>query len=172
MQVIELGESFLKEYPNGKYAEFVTRIIDLAQACLNANQRNNAEILRAQVRASLKDSSEDLRVLLGKILNDEAAVDEQSPTGATALMYAATSGDREALRALIHKDASIDAAENTHGWTALIYALWSGNHLIVDDLLQRYPDADIKDKEGRTAFDHARLTADLDILLVMNRWRR
>jgi hypothetical protein len=167
-RVIEGGESFLKQYPEGKYAGFVTRIIDMARVCLNAKQRNTAEVWRAQVKASLKDSSEQLQDLLSKILNDEAGVDEKNHTGATALMYAAASGEREALRALIHKDADIDAAENTHGWTALIYALWSGNHLIVDDLLQYYPDTGIKDTEGWTALDHAEATADFEILLTMN----
>src|SRR4030095_3343359 len=71
-RVIEEGLSFLKQYPDGKFSGFVTRIIDLARVCLNAKQRNTAEVLRTQVKASLKDSSDQLQDLLRKVLNDEA----------------------------------------------------------------------------------------------------
>ena len=167
-QVINLGESYLEAYPEGKYEGYIRRIIEFARLSLSPEQRRRAESVRTQVTASLGDNYEQLGDLLRDVLSGQLEVDTKSADGATALMIAAANGDREALDALIHKDANIDATENTNGWTALIYAIWGSDHFIVRYLLEFYPDISVKDKEGRTAVDHAKATGDFEIMLLIN----
>lgn len=167
-KVIDLGESYLEVYPDGKYEGFIRRIIEFARVSLSPDQRRRAASLRSQVTASLADNSVQLGALLRDVLSGQLEVDTKSPTGATALMFAAANGDREAVKALINRHANIDATENTHGWSALIYAVWRGDPFVVRYFLEFYPDAGVKDKEGRTALDHAKATCDFEIMLLIN----
>jgi ankyrin repeat protein len=82
-------------------------------------------------------------------------------------MFAAAAADAQALDALLKKGAGLDLTEETHGWTALVYAIWSGDLGTLKTVLEYYPDASIKDQNGRTALDHAILSADLEVIVLI-----
>jgi uncharacterized protein len=163
-----VGESYSQTYPGAMYVPFIERVIEFAQASINAKDQKHPESLRSQVMASLAESTEELEALLRKALNKGSEVNSKSHRGATALMFAAANGDREAVKPLIDARADLNATEDTHGWTALIYAIWSRDHFIVKDMIEFYAEPDIKDKEGWTALDHAKATGDFEIMLLIN----
>jgi ankyrin repeat protein len=167
--VVKTGETFLRTYPNGKYSEFVKRIIDFASISLDHSQQERAESVRNEVLTSLADDTEQLGSLLKVALGNEAEVNAKSRSGATALMFAALNGDREAVKSLIAKEADMNLAELVHGWTALVYAIWRGDKFIVEYMLEFDPDVRLKDKQGRTAMDHAKASGDFEMMVLMNR---
>jgi hypothetical protein len=167
-RIIELGESYLQEYAKGKFAEYIRRMIEFARASVDPNQRKRAQGLRSQVMVTLADSEKALGVLLRDVMNNQSDVNTKGRNGSTVLMFAAATGNREALKFLIDKQADIDATESTHGWTALIYAIWGGDPVRVKYLLAAFPDANIKDKEGLTARDHAMATGNFEMMLLIS----
>lgn len=167
--VVKTGETFLRTYPNGKFSEFVKRIIDFANISLNPDQHRIAERIRAEVITSLAGDTEQLEAMLNVALSNEAEVNAKSPSGATALMFTALNGDREAVKSLLAKHADINSAELVHGWTALIFAIWRGDKFIVEYMLDFDPDVGLKDKKGWTVMDHAKASGDFEMMLLINR---
>jgi hypothetical protein len=167
--VVKTGEAFLRTYPNGKYSEFVKKIINFANISLDPDQQKRAGSIRTEVITSLADDTEQLGALLKVALSNEAEVNAKSRSGATALMFAALNGDREAVKSLIAKEADMNSAELVHGWTALVYAIWRGDNFIVEYMLEFDPDVRLKDKQGWTAMDHAKASGDFEMMLLMNR---
>jgi len=165
-QVIQLGETFLRQYPDGKYSDFIRKIMTFARTSLNEDAVSKAKTMRALVKSSLLNAP--LESILVDIAAGRADVNRRTDDGQTALMFAAANADAEAVKALLQKGADVDEIENTHGWTALVYAIWSGDRSLVSTLLESYPNANIKDREGRTASDHALLSCDFEIMLLIN----
>jgi ankyrin repeat protein len=126
---------------------------------------SQAKTTRSLVKSSLLRAS--LESILIDISAGRADVNSRTDDGQTALMFAAANADAEAVKALLQKGADVDAIENTHGWTALVYAIWSGDRSLVGMLLEDYPNVNVKDIEGRTASDHALLSCDFEIMLLI-----
>ena len=164
-QLIQLGETFLLHYPDGKYSDFIRKIMTFARTSLNEDAVSKAKTMRSLVKSSLL--SAHLESILADIAAGRADVNERTDDGQTALMFAAANANAEAARVLLQKGADVDAIENTHGWTALVYAIWSGDRSLVRIILESYPDANVKDREGRTAADHALLSCDFEIMLLI-----
>ena len=166
-RVIELGEGYLHAYPEGKYAAYLSHVMDFARISLDPGRESLAQKLRSQVRKSISNR-EELGSLLTELLNERGDTNLKSNTGQTPLMLAAFDGDSQSVKALLQKHVDLDAAESSHGWTALVYAIWGGDHSLVSNLLEYDPDAGIKDKKGRTAMDHAIATGDFEMMLLVN----
>jgi hypothetical protein len=164
-QVIQLGETFLRQYPDGKYSDFIKQIVTFARTSLNEDAVSKAKTMRSLVKSSLLNAP--LESILVDIAAERADVNKRTDDGQTALMFAGTNANAEAVKALLQKGADVDAIENTHGWTALVYAIWSGDRSLVRTLLESYPDTNIKDREGRTASDHALLSCDFEIMFLI-----
>lgn len=162
--VINASDAFLEKYPYTKYSGSVQEVRELAKFCVEINAdvstKKAAESLRFAVKASLVNNADELKTLLKQILNRETTVNARSSNGATALMFAALTGDGASLRALTKERADVNAKEETHGWSALIYAVWSGDPYFVHYLLEFHADVTIKDKEGKTMWDHAKAAAN------------
>jgi ankyrin repeat protein len=166
-RVIELGEAYLQLYPEGKYAAFLKQIIAFAHTSLDPARLRAAPHFRSQVKNSISNRLE-LESLLDEALNQHGDVNTKSSTGQTGLMWAAFNGDTQSVKVLVQKNVDLDATESSHGWTPLVYAIWGGDHFLVRNLLEYYPDVSIKDKEGRTALDHAIGTGDFEMMLLIN----
>jgi ankyrin repeat protein len=166
-QAIKLGEAYLQQYPTGKYAAYITKIIEFARTSLNEEKISQAKAFRRSIQAPTTRDATQLEFLLEQALNGRADVNATTTDGRTPLMFAAAERRAEAMKALLEKGANPDVIENTQGLTALIYAIWGGDRNLVRSLLQYYPNATIKDKEGRTALDHAMLSADFEMMLLM-----
>jgi len=165
-QIIELGEGYLQSYPEGEFAAFLRQIIDFARTSLDPARLGLAQSLRSQVKRSVS-GREDLESLLSEIMNQQGDVNMKSSTGQTALMLSAVHGDVQSVKVLLTKDVDLDVIESGNGWTALVYAIWGGDYFLVKYLLEYYPDAGIKDKEGRTALDHAIASGDFEMMLLI-----
>lgn len=166
-EAIKLGEAYLQEYPNGKYGGYISKIIDFARISLNKEKIAQANALRSSIHASIAKEATQLEFLLKEALNGTTHVNTTTPDGRTPLMFAASERTAEEMEALLEKGASVNVIENTQGWTALVYAIWAGDRNLLRRLLQYYPDATIKDREGRTALDHAILSADFEMMLLI-----
>jgi hypothetical protein len=165
-QVIQLGETFLRQYPDGKYSEFIRKIMTFARTSLDEGAVSKAKSMRSLVKSSLLNGP--LESILADIAAGRGDVNKRTDDGQTALMFAAANANAEAVKALLQKEADVDAIENIHGWTSLVYAIWSGDRSLVGILLEDYPSVNIKDREGRTASDHALLSCDFEIMLLIN----
>ena len=74
--------------------------------------------------------------------------------GVSLLQLAAEVDNADAVRSLLHRGASVDAADK-HGWTALHSAAFSGNDEYVYLILQEGGDHKVQDEEGWTPLDIA-----------------
>lgn len=168
-QAIKLGDEFLEEYPYGRYSGYVSKIIDFARISLDEEKRAQAREFRNLIHASLSGETARLEVLLNEALSGTADVNTRTEGGRNALMFAAATANAEAIEELVKKGADIDARETSQAWTALTYAIWSNDRNVISRLVGYYrPNASMKDKEGRTALDHAVLTADFEIILLIH----
>lgn len=86
---------------------------------------------------------------------DTKNINAASPSGWTALMYAALGGHLDAAQALLGAGALPDAA-NADGARALMLAAWQGHEGIVRLLLQAGARIDAADRRGATALHYAR----------------
>jgi hypothetical protein len=163
-EAIKLGDAYLEAFPNGQYGGYIREIITFARISLDKEKVAQANRQRAIIRSNLAEDAPQLKALLTDTLNGHVDVNTTNKKGLTALMFAAATGNAEAVEALLQKDANLDITEGSYGWTALVYAIWSGDKSTVRNLLDYYPDVNIKDKEGRTALDHAILTADFEMM--------
>jgi hypothetical protein len=165
-QLIQLGETFLLLYPDGMYSDFIRKIMTFARTSLNEDAVSKPKTIRSLVKSSLLNLP--LESILADIAAGRADVNKGTDDGQTALMFAAANANAEAVRVLLQKGADVDTIENTHRWTALVYAIWSEDRSLVRIILENYADANVKDREGRTAFDHALLSCDFEIMMLLN----
>ena len=166
-QCIKLGEAYVQEYPGGIDTDFVRDTIGLVRISLDKEKIAEARELRRLVQASLRQDAGELESRLKRALCGEGDLNARTSNGQTLLMFAAAAADAESVNALLRKGAGLDLTEETHGWTVLVYAIWSGDLRTIETVLEYYPDANIKDKNGRTALDHAILSADLEVILLI-----
>ena len=168
-QAIKLGEEFLKEYPESRSSDYVRKIINFVRISLDEQKHAEAGELRKQIYASLSQETARLEALLNEALSGRVDVNARTEGGRNALMYAAATANAEAVGELLKKGADIDAVETTHAWSALTFAIWSKDRNVIIPLVGYYrQNKSLKDKEGRTALDHAVLTADFEIILLVN----
>jgi ankyrin len=76
-------------------------------------------------------------------------VDEPSPDGTTALIWAAHNGDEELVRRLLRAGADPDAA-NDYGATALLEAATIGDDAVIERLLDEDADPNLANPENMT----------------------
>ncbi|KXX66201.1 ankyrin repeat domain-containing protein [Marichromatium gracile] len=102
-----------------------------------------------------------------RLLAAGATVDAEDKGGYTAMMLAASNNHAEIVEMLLQQGAMIDHQEQTKGWTALIWATTQGRTAAVETLLKHGADRTLKDFEGNTAADWARLNDKPDILALL-----
>jgi len=90
-------------------------------------------------------------------------VDEKDGLNCTALHWAAGGGHLGAVRALVAAKADVNAV-NKAGDTPLHKSSWKNHTAVVSFLLQSGGSKDIKNGEGKTPFDLARIR-DVKVLL-------
>ena len=166
----DVGKAYLARYPNGALVEefrnWVKKAVEVLDARLPPAAASPKE---TAVAATAKESSrEDL--LLESMLADlqENAIEEVRLTsGRTLLMLAAANGNSQRVNALLRQDVQVNWMDTTRNWTALVYAIRKGDARIVRALMAAGADLSIKDKDGRDAFDHARLKGDAEIIRIL-----
>jgi ankyrin repeat protein len=131
---IQLGEAYLREFPQGKFAGFVKNIIGFATASLDTASESRRREFRRLILSSLEKASGELETLMDDILNGRAGASGSTNDGQTPLMLAAARGDSEKVAALLSLNVPIDQRESSRGWTALVYAIWSGKRPLVQEL--------------------------------------
>ena len=92
-----------------------------------------------------------------RLIDNGAQVDLQDKGGYTALMLAASNNFVELVDYLVTQGAEVDHVEHSNGWTALIWASRLGHRETVQLLLRHNGDPTIRDQQGLSASDHARL---------------
>ncbi|MCC7441517.1 MAG: ankyrin repeat domain-containing protein [Bdellovibrionales bacterium] len=89
------------------------------------------------------------------LLSVGAPVDKASKRGETPLNYASRHGNLAIVQDLLKAKADPNAAEMEWRWTPLMRAASQGHAEIVEALLKAGADPDYKDRDGKTATDHA-----------------
>jgi len=89
---------------------------------------------------------------LAELLKKGADVNAVDPSGSTALVYAASSGNAEAVSLLLNAGAR---ANTSAGGEALVTAAASGNSLSLELILKAGANPNYRDKEGATALSVA-----------------
>lgn len=87
--------------------------------------------------------------------------------GFTPLLHASSNGHLEVVKLLLANGAEIDAKENTVGWTPLMYASKYGHLEVVKLLLAKGADKKIKDLNGKTALDIAKMDNRKRVILLL-----
>jgi ankyrin repeat protein len=88
---------------------------------------------------------------VGRLLEAEPFLLEQTSSGYTALIWAAVRGRVEVVELLVQKGAQLEAKDSTWGTTALISAALNGQRTVVESLLTLGSDPTATDNEGNTA---------------------
>lgn len=166
--VIARGIEYLESNPTGKFARFVEEIVRFARTATDTELLARAQRLRLKFAGSLDSTKIELESLLNQMLVDGASIDVKALDGKTPLMFAASKGDAQAVKALLQRHVDVDSTEGTHGWTALVYAIWSGNPGVVREILYAYPDPSIRDKDGWSDLEHAVASCNFEIMLLLN----
>lgn len=94
--------------------------------------------------------------VVARLLGAGARVDAADLGGYTSLLLAASNDHAEVVELLLAYGASVHAREDTQGYTALLWAAHRGHATTVELLLRHGADPERRDREGRTATDHAR----------------
>jgi ankyrin repeat protein len=106
-----------------------------------------------------------------ELLAAGARVDLHEKGYYTALMLAAGNGHSDVVRLLAEAGANVDEVEITRGWTALIWAAKRGHVETVAELLALGARRDLRDDQGRTASDWARLGQHRQIVAMLDQAR-
>ena len=126
--------------------------LDDARQLIRQWEHGNAQGSTALMAAAGAGNAALLRRLIAL---ETKNVNAASPSGWTALMYAAFGGHLEAAQALLGAGALPDAA-NTDGARALMLAAWQGHENVVRLLLRSGARIDAADHRGATALHYAR----------------
>jgi ankyrin repeat protein len=92
-------------------------------------------------------------------------------SGVTALMWSSQEGHVEVVKLLLDRGALPDLQEPNHGSTALIMASSWGRASCVRLLLEKGADMSLKDKNGMTAKDIAKINGHIDIIQLLDEVR-
>jgi uncharacterized protein len=84
----------------------------------------------------------------------------------TPLMACVVKGNNEMSKFLITKKANINLAD-ANGMSPLIYAVQFQNIEIIELLLKNNVDKSHKDKQGKTAFEHATFSGNEKIINLL-----
>ena len=115
--------------------------------CLQCNGETLLNNSAAVLEVVKTNNLESLEFLLNKCLNPNSI---DSATNTSALMFAASGGNLEIVRALLRCQALVDL-QSSNGSTALMFAAKTGNLTIVDELLNAGANAMIRDDAGKMA---------------------
>ena len=94
---------------------------------------------------------------LKRLVEEGVDLEATDKYGNTALMCAAREGKLDCLALLIAKGANLDATVDDNKRTALHKAAYCGHTPCVEALLKAGADASLKDRDGETALDRAKL---------------
>lgn len=84
-----------------------------------------------------------------------ADVNARENEGRTPLMLASQEGHAGVVGLLINNEADVNAIEVVHNYTALMLAAMNDHALVVKMLLKHDANKNMKDKDEKTALDHA-----------------
>lgn len=101
-------------------------------------------------------SSAQALALVDTLLANGAFVAVADKNGETPVIKAAKAGLRDVYESFIAAEADFDAQDNL-GNTALMYAAANGDAWIVEQILEGNPDRRLKNKDGKTAYDIAKV---------------
>lgn len=109
--------------------------------------------------------------LIKEMLNDGIDVNARTETGCTALMLAASGGQRDIVQALIAAGADVNVTDRTKGMTAMMWNLAAVHSedtyaAVLRELLNAGADRAIVANDGKTAHDWAR-EREFERLLMM-----
>ncbi|XP_028515034.1 serine/threonine-protein phosphatase 6 regulatory ankyrin repeat subunit A-like [Exaiptasia diaphana] len=142
--------------------------VDTALAIIEqSNLDPNAVDYRGQT-ALMKAAFSGMSKVVSPLLQCGADVNIQDKKGKTALMHAIARIEKRIALAIIKHSKDLDSnAVDNQGQTALIRAAFGGMTTIVDALITRGADVNIKDKKGNTALMHAIAQKSEDIALAI-----
>ena len=163
-----LADQYVILYPRGRYADFLIMWLKTSDQFPSKNEISAKAGLTALFEAT-DGSTLVLTDLAEAMIESGSNVNTRLKDGKTALMLEAANGRAEQVKTLIDKGAEVDAKEETHGWTALMYAIWKGDNDTIQLLLDHGADPRLKDKDYRTAIEHAHLSGDSDITELLQK---
>lgn len=131
------------DYFKAAKSDDATVVSDLLRRGFDPNTVEPERGDTGMVLALRENSMKVFKVLLNAPGTD---VDQSIRNGDTALMIAAYTANREAVRLLLEKGAQV----NRSGWTALHYAAAAGDNDIVQMLLDKDADLDAKSPNNTT----------------------
>ncbi len=144
---------------------------EAVEALLKGGANPNARDMQGFDILTLAAVNNDLKLLKIALAGGADPSRVTGPLDGTALISAAHLGHVEIVRALIEAKAPLDHV-NRMGWTALIIAVLLGNnskeHIeTVELLVKAGADTGVKDRQGATALDHARMRGYQDMIKIL-----
>lgn len=105
-----------------------------------------------------------------RLLNGFVDVNEQSAlSGETALNLAAFGGSLKIVKLLVAARADLEIPEDSWGWTPLMRAANRGHLEVVKFLVESGADTKKKDRDQKTALDHAKDHGHQDVVAYLNK---
>jgi ankyrin repeat protein len=102
------------------------------------------------------------------LLDHGAPVNDRDGSGRTALMYAASGPNDEAVRLLLEWKADPLAVDQEERFTALMFAAAEGHADVVRTLLRHGSDPDIVDVDGDRALDFAARNGHEEVVRLLS----
>lgn len=134
----------------------------LASICKSVLEMDNEKGVEYVMGTNMGVSFDEAEVLLGEVKNVDACDGYRK----TALHYAASSGHKNVVIALLERGADI-AAQANGGLTSLHYAAASGNKDVVEVLLDKGADITAEADGGWTALHWAAVRGKKDVITLL-----
>lgn len=145
----EMQDAFFNWYGvRGKITDLIFHLVDREPEsdALSKEDVYLAMFALVGVRGSISSKTVNKNVLVDTLLDDP---NQRSSGGVTMLMNAANTGDLNRIRALVDKDADVNAQDD-FGWTALRFAVRKHYDDAVQELIEAKADVNLCSKSGRT----------------------
>lgn len=150
------------------YQAVDTGHLEVVRLFLSNKAKVNAKLPHSEQTAIFAAARNGSVEIMRELLKDKAKVNISDENGITPLMIAAYEGNPEVLRILLESKSDLDrqtdiASDMVGKWTALHFAVLQGDADVVEILLRKGANAQIRDHNGYRPLDLSELLLNLEL---------
>ncbi len=171
--------STTKPAPEAKAPVAVVEVPEFLDAAFLGNVATVQKALGAGVDVNSVDEERRTPLMLAAfnghtpvvelLLKAGALPNERDAAGRTPLMFAATGDNAATVAVLLDAGAEVNAVDAEEKFTALMHAAAEGQAKVVEVLLERKADPDLRDVDGDTAKDFATQNGHAEVVRLLTK---